>query len=249
MARASRHPLARALVRACPEAPAAEGVVETPGQGLALGARRLGSAGFLGLPEDGIGMTLWYRDGEGAPVAFRFADRLREDAPAAVAELRALGLSTELLSGDGIEAVEAVAIAAGIGPWQAQASPLAKVERIGRLMAAGRRPMMVGDGINDATALAMAHVAATPAGATDLAQTAADLVLQGGGLGALPPAVRLARRAQRLARQNIALSLGYNLIAVPAAVAGLATPLIAALVMASSSLIVILNALRAGSDR
>jgi Cu2+-exporting ATPase len=105
---------------------------------------------------------------------------------------------------------------------------------------------MVGDGINDAAALAAAHVAASPAGATDLAQTTADIVLQREGLAMLPEAIRIARRAQILARQNIGFSLAYNAVAVPAAIAGLVNPLVAALVMASSSLIVIGNALRAG---
>jgi Cu2+-exporting ATPase len=107
---------------------------------------------------------------------------------------------------------------------------------------------MVGDGINDAAALALAHVSASPAGATDLAQTASDLVLRGEGLAALPAAIATARRAQRIARQNIAFSLAYNIVAVPAAVLGLATPLIAALVMATSSLLVVLSALRAGKE-
>jgi Cu2+-exporting ATPase len=130
----------------------------------------------------------------------------------------------------------------------AGATPEAKAARIEALRAEGRRPLMVGDGVNDAAALALAHVSASPAGATDLAQTAADLVLRSEGLAALPAAIVTARRAQRIARQNIAFSLAYNVVAAPSAVAGLATPLVAAAVMASSSLIVILNALRAGRE-
>ncbi|MBW8269101.1 cadmium-translocating P-type ATPase [Caldovatus sp. SYSU G05006] len=250
LAHASRHPLARALVQACPDAPAAEGVREIPGAGLARGAERLGSAAFCGVagaPEEG--MALYYRAGSDAPaVAFRFADRVREDAPAAVAALHRLGLSTELLSGDGGKAVARVARACGVGAWTAHATPQAKAARIEALRAEGRRPLMVGDGINDAAALALAHVSASPGDGTDLAQTASDLVLRGEGLAALPAAIATARRAQRIARQNIAFSLAYNVVAVPAAVAGLATPLIAAAVMASSSLAVILNALRAGRE-
>jgi len=247
LARASRHPLARALVAACPEAPPApEGVVEVPGQGLRRGAVRLGNAAFAGIPGSDEGLTLWLARPGLSPVPFRFADRLRQDAAPAVQALRELGLESELLSGDGPAAVEAVAEAAGIGPWQARATPEGKAERIAALAVAGRRPLMVGDGINDTAALALAHVSAAPQGATDLAQTAADLVLRGEELAVLPFAVRVARRAQRLARQNIGLSLIYNMVAVPCAVLGYATPLIAALVMASSSIIVILNALRAG---
>lgn len=248
MARASRHPLAQALVRACPEAPLAEGVREVPGRGLEAGAARLGSPAFCRVPAGADGMTLVFRDGEAAPVLFRFADRMREDAPAAVAALKDLGLGAELLSGDGEGAVAAVAWQAGIPEWRAGADPVAKQARIEALAREGRRPLMVGDGINDAAALAAAHVSASPAGATDLAQTASDLVLQREGLGALPAAIRIARRAQGIARQNIGFSLVYNVFAVPVAVAGLVTPLVAAVVMASSSLVVVVNALRAAKE-
>jgi Cu2+-exporting ATPase len=127
-------------------------------------------------------------------------------------------------------------------------SPAGKAERVAELREAGRRPLMVGDGINDAAALAMAHVSASPAGATDLAQGAADLVLRGGAEGLVPlaAAVETARRARRIALQSLGFSLAYNAVAVPAAVAGLVTPLLAAVVMATSSLAVIGSALRAG---
>ncbi|MDO9711287.1 heavy metal translocating P-type ATPase [Paracraurococcus lichenis] len=248
LARASRHPLAKALAAACPEAPAVEGLREVPGRGLVAGERRLGSAAFLGLAGADAGLTLWYAVPGRAPVAFRFADRLREDAPRMVAALRGLGLSAELLSGDAPPAVAAVARQAGIARWSAQVTPEAKAARIEALRAEGRRTLMVGDGINDAAALALAHVSACPGDGTDLAQTAADLVLRAEGLSTLPSAIRTARRAQRLAQQNIAFSLAYNLVAVPLAILGVVTPLLAALVMASSSLIVIGNSLRAGKD-
>jgi Cu2+-exporting ATPase len=248
LAAASRHPLAQALVRASPGAPLAKGVREVPGQGMEAGTARLGSPAFVGLPPATDGMTLAFREGAAAPVLFRFADRMRADAPEAVAALARLGLKAELLSGDGEGAVAALAWQAGIADWRAGADPAAKQARIMALRDEGRRPLMVGDGINDAAALAAAHVSASPAGATDLAQTASDLVLQREGLAMLPAAIRIARRAQATARQNIGFSLAYNLVAVPMAVAGLVTPLIAALVMASSSIIVVLNALRAGRD-
>jgi Cu2+-exporting ATPase len=249
MARASRHPLAQALVRACPDAPMLDGVREMPGRGLVRGSQRLGSPAFCGMGEDaGSGMVLvWCVAGE-APVVFRFADRLRADAGKAVEGLRELGLGTELLSGDGPGAVEAAASAVGIGPWQARATPTDKASRIEALRAAGRRPLMVGDGINDAAALSLAHVSVSPGTGTDLAQAASDVVLRSEGLTALPMAIRVARRAQRLARQNIVFSLAYNVVAVPMAVVGLVTPLMAALVMSSSSIIVILNSLRAGKE-
>ena len=245
LARGSRHPLARALVAACPDAPLRADAVEHPGQGMAAGGVRLGSARFCGQAEASNQPTLWFATPGAVPTAFRFADALRPDAGEAVVALRALGLSVEILSGDGAGAVAAIAGATGIADWTAAASPEAKVARIAALRAAGRRPLMVGDGINDAGALALAHAAAAAPGAQDLAQGAADIVLRGEALMALPEAIQAARRAQRLARQNIGFSLAYNLVAVPAAVAGLVTPLGAAAVMASSSIAVILNALRA----
>jgi Cu2+-exporting ATPase len=246
LAASSRHPLARALATACPAVPL-PGVEEVPGAGLRCGAARLGSARFCEVPGAAEGLTLWYRASpEAAPIAFRFADPLRPDAAEAVAALHRLGLTTELLSGDAAPAVASAAAALGIQDWRAGVTPAEKAARIAALRQAGRRSLMLGDGLNDAAALALAHASASPAGATDLAQSAADLVLRASGLGALPAAIATARRAQRAARQNIGFSLAYNVVAVPAAVLGLATPLIAALVMASSSLLVILNALRLG---
>jgi Cu2+-exporting ATPase len=248
LAAVSRHPLAQALARACPGVRPAADAEEVPGQGVRAGAARLGSAGFCGVDDaEQAGMTLWYRAAPGAPaVGFRFADRLRADAADSVAALGHLGLSVALLSGDAAPAVAAAARQAGIESWRAGADPAAKAAHVAALVKAGRRPLMVGDGINDAAALAAAHVSASPAGGTGLAHAASDLVLQGARpLAALPGAIATARRAQRIARQNIAMSLAYNLVAVPCAVAGLATPLIAAVVMATSSLAVTLNALRA----
>ncbi|WP_431285900.1 heavy metal translocating P-type ATPase [Humitalea sp. 24SJ18S-53] len=241
----SRHPLARALALACPEAPLQADTVEHPGQGMAAGGDRLGSAAFCGVVDDTAWPTLWFARDGGAAVAFRFADALRPDAVAAVAALRDLGLRVEILSGDGPGAVAAIAAEAGIADWTAGALPAAKIARIAALRDAGHRALMVGDGINDAGALALAHAAAAAPGAQDLAQGAADIVLRGDALMALPAAIRAARRAQSLARQNIGFSLAYNLVAVPTAVLGLLTPVGAAAVMASSSILVILNALRA----
>jgi Cu2+-exporting ATPase len=249
LARSSRHPLAEALVRACPNAPALEGVREVPGQGLVRGDLRLGAARFLGLPEAiDSGMSLHLGSVGEPPISFHFRDRLRAESGEVVRRLHDLGLTTELLSGDGAGVVEQAAAATGIGPWQARATPADKAARIEALRAAGARPLMVGDGINDAAALALAHVGASPATGTDVAQAASDLVLRGEGLAGLPLAIRVARHAQALARQNIGFSLAYNAVVVPLAVLGFVTPLVAALVMASSSIIVILNALRAGKE-
>lgn len=250
LARASRHPLARALAAACPDAPAPDtGVEEVSGRGLLRDGERLGSAAHCELPAEAAseGMALWYIAAPGAlPVVLRFADATRPDVAHAVAALRSLGLEVELLSGDAAPAVAAAARDAGIEDWQAAAMPEEKAERVAALQAKGRRVLMVGDGINDAGAMAGAHASASPADATDLAQAIADVVLQGQQLMALPEAIAVARRAVRLSQQSLGLALSYNVLAVPAAVAGLVTPLGAALVMATSSLLVVGNALRAG---
>lgn len=244
LAGASRHPLARTLATVAGVAPA-EDVVEHPGEGLsrAGGTIRLGSAAFAGA-EPGEGMELFLARPGRAPVAFRFADAPRADAAEAVAALEAQGLPVALLSGDRRDAVEQAAREAGIVTWQAEASPAAKVATLAALRAEGRHVLMVGDGLNDAPALAAAHVSASPASGADIAQASADLVFQGERLAAVPWAVTVARRAQALVRQNIAISLAYNLVAVPLAVAGLVTPAIAAAAMAASSITVVLNALR-----
>ncbi len=244
LAASSRHPLARALAEAAGVAAAAD-VVEHPGEGLsrARGAIRLGSAAFAGA-EPGAGMELFLVRPGRAPVVFRFADAPRADAAEAVAALETQGLPVSLLSGDRRAAVEQAARAAGIGTWEAEATPAAKVARLSSLREAGTRVLMVGDGLNDAPALAASHVSASPASGADIAQASADLVFQGERLAVIPWAISVARRAHALMRQNIAISLVYNVVAVPLAVAGLVTPAIAAAAMAASSITVVLNALR-----
>ncbi|WP_333672585.1 copper-translocating P-type ATPase [Elioraea tepidiphila] len=243
LAATSRHPLARALAAAASDVPAAPDVVEHPGEGLSCGTVRLGSAAFVGAAP-GDGMELFLARPGAAPVRFAFADVPRPDARDAVAALAAQGLVPELLSGDRAPAVAEAARDAGITRWTASADPAAKIARLEALKRDGRRPLMVGDGLNDAPALAAAHVSIAYASGADIAQAAADVVVQTDRLGAVPDTVAVARRAQRLVRQNIAISLGYNVVAVPLAIAGFVTPLIAAVAMAASSLTVILNALR-----
>jgi Cu2+-exporting ATPase len=248
LAQASRHPLARAVARAAPEVPARDDVVEHPGQGLSAagGAIRLGSRVFCGAGAAGenAGPELWLAAPGMAPVRFAFAERLRPDAAAVVSWLRAQGLPVALLSGDRPGAVAAVARQAGIERWRADCNPADKVRHLTAAGAAGQRLLMVGDGLNDAPALAAAHVSISPATAADISQTAADAVFQGERLAAVAETLAVARRAAGLVRQNLAIALLYNLGAVPLAVAGRVTPLIAAIAMSSSSLLVIANALR-----
>jgi Cu2+-exporting ATPase len=246
LAGTSRHPLARALCRAMPGVPVADGVEEVAGRGLRLGAIRLGSRVWCGLEGacDGDGPELWLARPDRPPVRFAFRDQLRSDAAAVVAQLKRRGLQVELLSGDRAPVVAGVAQRVGIARWRAGCTPADKAGRLERLAAEGRRVLMVGDGLNDAPALAGAYVSASPSSAADVSQTAADAVFQGERLGPVVELLDVARKTDRLIRQNVALALIYNLITVPIAIVGLVTPLVAALCMSASSLLVVGNALR-----
>jgi P-type Cu2+ transporter len=252
MAATSRHPLSRALLRAGPDGAPAVGVSEVPGQGLSLatplGEVRLGRRDWCGAEQapSTDGPELWLSQ-PGVPARhFAFSDRLRSDADETVGALSALGLKPELLSGDREPVVAGIARAAGVASWRANALPADKVARLEELKAAGHRPLMVGDGINDAPALAAAWVSMSPASGADIAQNAADVVFQGDRLNPVIEALSVARRAEALVKQNIAFSLVYNSLTIPAAMAGYVTPLVAAVAMSSSSLVVIANALRLG---
>lgn len=246
----SRHPLSRALVRAAPEVGPAGRVVEIPGHGLSLptpaGEVRLGRKDWLGINDQTTtdGPELWLiQPGKNAQ-RFAFSDSLRPDAVEIIDLLKSQGLEPELLSGDLESVVSKVARLVNIENWRAQSLPADKVARLEDLKRAGRSPLMVGDGINDAPALATATVSMSPSGAADIAQNAADIVFQGDRLKPVNEAIRTARRANVLVRQNIGFSFMYNALTIPLAMAGQVSPLLAAIAMSSSSLIVILNALR-----
>lgn len=249
LARASRHPLSRAIVAAAGPGPFVEGISETPGCGLEAeidGDKcRLGSAEWVGVEHSQtiLGPQLWFVCGDSEPVCFRFVDRVQDDAFAAIERLKMRGLSVEILSGDQAGAVSDMATRLGIARWQAGATPQDKVVRLELLRDEGRKVLMVGDGLNDAGALAMAHAALAPGGAMDVSQSASDAVY-GGGLKSIEFVIDISQSARRVMRQNFGLAALYNVFAVPIAVAGLVTPLIAAIAMSASSLVVTLNALR-----
>jgi Cu2+-exporting ATPase len=248
LARASRHPLARALAQAAGAGPVADQVREIAGMGVegVVDGRlaRLGRAGFVGAAAADTETVLWFAfDGEPAR-RLAFSDALRADAAATVKALRARGLAVEVMSGDVEPAVRRACELAGIARFAGALTPMDKARAIDALVAAGRRPLMVGDGLNDAAALAKAHASMAPGAAAEASQSAADLVFQGQDLRVVAEAIDIARAARARVLENFALAALYNLVAAPAAVLGLVTPLIAALSMSGSSLVVTLNALR-----
>jgi Cu2+-exporting ATPase len=182
-------------------------------------------------------------------VSFAIRQALRPDAREVVAGLAARGFAIEILSGDRVEAVAAVARELSITTYAAGLKPADKIARLEQLKAKGHRVLMVGDGLNDAPALAAAHVSLSPISASHLAQAHADAVFLGERLAPAAAALALADKARRLMLQNLWLSVAYNAIAVPIAISGHATPLVAALAMSGSSILVTLNALRARQAR
>lgn len=247
LARASHHPFSRAIARAAGPGPVADDVREIPGQGVAglIDGRnaRLGSAAFIGVAP-GLGSELWLAIDGRPPEAMHFDDVVRVDAKETVARLRQLGLGVELLSGDADPRVERAALAAGISDWRGVASPLAKAKRIEALQASGLKVLMVGDGLNDAAAIAGSHAAIAPGGAVDVSRLASDCVFAGDSLSAVVDIITTARTARSRMRENFALAALYNILAIPIALAGWVTPLIAAIAMSASSAVVTLNALR-----
>ena len=265
----STHPLARALARAAHTAGIApvqvDDIREVPGAGLEarsgegdrilvrLGRRdwAVGSAvttvASAPAPATGDGRNLseivLAHDGV-VVETFRFADRLRPDAAETIRRLKDRGYDISVLSGDLAETVSDIAGRLGIEAWRARCTPEEKAAEIARLRAQDRKVLVVGDGLNDGPALAEGHVSMAPAAASDLGRAAADLVFMGEDLAPVADALDLGGRALAHIRQNFALAIAYNLVAVPVALAGLATPLVAAIAMSASSMTVTANALR-----
>jgi len=258
---ASEHPLARAIVAGAQRRGVSPPVVQ---QFVALagsGARGIvrGSKVTVGrpggeLPDDlAEQVRRWEAQGR-TVVAVRedarvigvlaLADAIRASAAEAVAQLRALGLRCVLATGDNRATAQAVAAAVGIEEVVAEALPADKVALIEKLRRQGRRVAMVGDGVNDAAALASADLGLAIGSGTDVAINAADLVILRDDLRVAPAAIRLARRTLATIRGNLAWAFAYNLVAIPVAAAGLLDPLFAGAAMALSSTLVVFNSSR-----
>ncbi|MGY4572524.1 heavy metal translocating P-type ATPase [Bradyrhizobium pachyrhizi] len=256
LALSSRHPVAAAVARKAGAASPLADIQEEPGQGVHGFHEgrpiRLGRPSFCGA--DDLANEILCRDPEASVVAFshgesRYAfavrQRLRPDAAEVIAALTRMGIAVEIVSGDREPAVRHAARMLGAHEWRAEVSPVDKIDRIEELARQGCKVLMVGDGLNDAPALAAAHASMSPVTATHMSQAVADAVFLGERLTPVVVAVKVSRKALRLMRQNLWLAVVYNVLAVPIAIAGLVTPLIAAAAMSGSSVIVMLNALRA----
>mgnify|MGYP000948663539 CR=1 FL=1 len=248
LAQASRHPLSRGVALALANAGVVpselSGLEEIPGEGM-RGTDAEGRMVRLGKPAvtDAASLSVGFTR-EGDPeIVLTLADSLRPDVVPALEQLGALAMPAMIVSGDRTTAVDPIARQLGIAAVSA-ALPQDKLELLNRRQAAGAHILMVGDGLNDGPALAAAHVSIAPSSASDVGQQAADLVFIGDSLSAVPRAVRAARATARIVRQNFILAIGYNFLAVPLAMAGMVTPLIAAAAMSLSSLIVVGNSLR-----
>jgi Cu2+-exporting ATPase len=271
LARHSLHPVSRALAGVHAERHAGslqggptsehwlcEGVTEFSGQGVAgsvvdaqaaVGhaplALRLGSAGFCGVASpSAAGVHAFLSDAQGWIATFELKEDLREEASAVVRSLTDLGVAVHMLSGDSAPSVERVAAQAGIAQARGACSPDDKLAFMHGLQAQGRRVAMVGDGLNDGPILAGAHVSFAFGQAVPLAQAKADFVILGEQLMNVVRSIQLARRTMAIVRQNLWWALVYNAACVPLAVMGLLPAWLAGLGMATSSLIVVLNALR-----
>jgi len=245
LAQSSRHPLSRGLAdtlrREGVEAANVDTVEEISGQGI--------NGGW-----NGLRVALERPDTDATDLATRliigdtshtitFSDPLRPDAAETIAALRGQGIEASILSGDRVQAVEVAAQTLGMTA-RAQVSPQAKLAALEALRDSGKHPLMVGDGLNDGPALAAAHASIAPGTASDASQQAADAVFIGDRLMPVALAIRVARRTMEIVRQNFAFAIGYNVLAVPLALFGYVTPLIAAIAMSVSSLVVVANSLR-----
>lgn len=245
LAQASKHPVSqgiRAALLVQNIAPVQlDGLEEVAGEGMS--GRWDGVVVTLGKPvksESYLSCQLVIGD-EYADI--RLEDEIRPDVRQALERLKALGISGTIISGDNAASVAKTANAVGLTA-QAGASPQDKLDAIDRLHSGGHKVLMVGDGLNDGPALAAAHVSIAPGSASDVGQQAADVVFTSDSFLPVVLAVKTARRTMQIVRQNFGLAICYNIIAVPLALTGMVTPLVAAIAMSLSSLIVVGNALR-----
>lgn len=247
----SKHPLSVALSNAYQgESLTLTDVKEVSGKGLEAQYQgqlvRLGSRSWIGVENaaQSNDLEIWLSVGGQSPVPFHFKDQLKQDARETVSRLQNHGLNVTLLSGDRQNVADVIAREVGITSVFAEQTPIDKYNQLEQIKSAGHKVLMVGDGLNDAPVLAAADVSMAPGTAIDMAQNAADIVFMGDKLSPVSYTHQIAKLTQTLVKQNFAISIIYNFIAVPAAFCGIITPMLAALAMSGSSLIVIANSFR-----
>lgn len=246
LAQASRHPISRALQTALTAQGVTPAAVNALVEEQGFGVRgqydgtpvSLGRAGTTDFASPATALTIG-----NIAVELRFADALRPDTPQAIQRLQSMDISSAIVSGDRAQSVDAIGEQLGIEA-QSRALPQDKIAAIRALQAQGHSVLMVGDGLNDGPALAAATASMAPSSATDMGQQAADAVFTGDSLLAVPVAIAAARKTMAVVRENFVLAIGYNILAVPLALAGMVTPIIAAIAMSTSSVLVVANALR-----
>ena len=262
LSRHSRHPTAQAVQRVTArDGGAAEiqasRVREVSGSGVEgwIGGRRvrLGRRDWIleiarghddVAPQAAQSTAVWFAEEAGEAFFFELRDVLRSDAGEAICALKAAGLDVEIVSGDVLKPVAEAAGELGISTFLANRRPFDKIAYLEGLRTRGRNVLMVGDGLNDAPALAAAHVSMAPSSGSDVGRQAADFVFAGESLSVIPFCHRISLVADRLVRQNIGIAVVYNCIAVPLALAGYVTPLVAAIAMSASSVVVVANSMR-----
>lgn len=250
LAKSSCHPIALAINRECDVN--LKNMIANESKGLGLEAHfqnkivRLGRSSFCDIQHDVEKTALQhcFMKYGGDELLFTFQDQIKEDAQTVIQDLQNMGKEVVLLSGDSAYVVKDVAAKVGISEFYSEQTPLSKVEFLNRLKEKKKSFMMVGDGVNDAPALALSDVSISFNNASDIAQNVADIVIQGNKLMPIVTLIKTSGRAILLMKQNLAIALVYNMVAVPYAISGNIVPLIAAIAMSSSSLLVLMNSLR-----
>lgn len=244
LAALSNHPLSRSVVQGLEDTPAVplSDVVETAGIGIAATVNGAATALRSGVLDDGTPASIF--EMEGHEYALAFHEEILSGSAKMIEVLKAQGYETILLSGDTQKRVANAHAKLGTNAAHAQMTPVDKVSFVSGLISQGKKPLMVGDGLNDTAALAHAHASLAPSSALDISRNAADTLLIKSTVEVIPNLLSLTKLARARMLQNFWLAIAYNLVAVPIAVCGLVTPLFAALLMSISSLTVILNAAR-----